>query len=231
MRESGSFHAPSRPDLAEVTIMTHRTRPLFRALLLPIAAAVLLVGCTTETPVDALGDASPADVDPTTLEQADRTSSTYGEVLAIYASDPDQQLQPTRRIEAKIVFKVYERSVASQSSDAPTARGTFEYEDNWGDRFSAVILYARFEEDGTATFWGPLQTISPMLESKDSASWIFVRVYDEDERLGTDRLTFQLGPPHPQQDTRLPDTEGTAVEIEDGDIVVESVGLKAMRLF
>lgn len=206
--------------------MTHRIPPLARWLMLSTLAVVLLVGCTGESPVGVAEDE--ADVDPTTLQQLDRENTAYGEVRGVYRTDPGNQMQATRRVEATIAFEVYERRTPARSLDAPTARGHLKYADSWDDQFGAIIKYVRFEDDGAVTFWGPLRQSST---GEASSRWLYVRVQDGGDRPDVDRLTFQLGPPNPGPNARLPDAEGTSVDIERGNIVVRSSGIRALRLF
>jgi hypothetical protein len=214
------------PPHVTVIDMTHRLPRFARWVVLSTLAAVLLIGCTGESPVGAAEDE--ADLDPTTLRQLDRGNAAYGEVRGVYRTDPGNRMQATRRVESTIAFEVYERRAPARSIDAPTARGHLKYADIWDDQFAATIKYVRFEADGAVTFWGPLRRSST---GEANASWLFVRVQDGGDRPGVDRLTFQVGPPNPGPDARLPDAEGTSVDIKRGNIVVRSSGVRALRLF
>lgn len=207
--------------------------PSSRFLLVLALTALVFTGCTDSNPVAPVDETAPADVDPTTLETLPPANTAHGEVRGVYTTDVGDRMQPTRRIQASIVFKVRSVPTATRAADAATARGRFEYEDNWGDRFTASIQYARFT-DSEATFWGPITrstSASSVLDAESTRNWIFVRVYDDEQRNGRDRLTFQIGPPHPEPDTRLPDDEGTNLKLERGDIVVSGSALNVLHRF
>jgi len=116
-----------------------------RLFLFLVVTALVLASCADSNPVGtSLEEDAAADVDPTTLETLPPASLAHGEVQGVYTTDVSDRMQPTRRVEASIVFKVRSLPTATGAANAATARGLFEYEDNWDDRFTASIQYARF---------------------------------------------------------------------------------------